>query len=168
MIDELQQLRQRASEADEEIISRDVVNCHNIETSGLGSIVRAFRKDHKLTQAQMAKQLNISRTYLSRIERGIATNLSFALGKHILDLPEYHGTISVLLSRRVRIDAAIAEEIVWLSSQGVVTEGCCKGPPPSATIYPSSVDKAEALGYEPFYREEVGMFGMPLKSDVGR
>ncbi len=39
--------------------------------------VRAQRKAQKLSQQELAKQVEISRNYLSEIERGEATNLSW-------------------------------------------------------------------------------------------
>ncbi len=61
-------------------------------------------------------------------------------------------TREIHLTRTVEVDAEIAEEIIWLNEQGVVTESSCSGHgkwPPTALICPSSVEKAKELGYEP-------------------
>ncbi len=42
-----------------------------------GSLVRDRRRAEKLSQSDLAKQVEISRNYLSQIERGEATNLSW-------------------------------------------------------------------------------------------
>ena len=55
-------------------------------SDNLSSIVRTFREANKISQGQMAERLGISRNYLSQIETGKATNVSFALGQEILAL----------------------------------------------------------------------------------
>lgn len=129
-------------------------------------IIRVYREQHGLTQRQMAERLQLSRNYVSQIERGLADNLSFEVALRILNLPgKPHGQIEVTLTRHVMVDAVIAPEIVWLNSQGVVTEGCCAGPPPTALITPSSRMAARRLGYEPAdYRP--GLYEITLKSEV--
>ena len=42
-----------------------------------GSVVRDRRRAEKLSQSDLAEQVEISRNYLSQIERGEATNLSW-------------------------------------------------------------------------------------------
>ena len=132
-------------------------------------IIRAYREQHGLTQRQMAERLQLSRNYVSQIERGLADNLSFEVALRILNLPgKAHGQVWVTLTRRVMVDATIAPEIVWVNSQGVVTQGCCAGPPPTAVITPSSVTAAQRLGYEPGYDPGLGLYQIMLKSKVGR
>ena len=129
-----------------------------------GLLLRSYRKQHGLTQQQVAARLRLSRNYISQIERGESVNLSFSIAQRILNLEEMHGQIQVTLTRYVMIDAAIAPEIVWLNSQGIETAGCCAGPPPTAMIIPSGTEKARELGYEPEYREGIGLFEITLKS----
>lgn len=134
------------------------------------NILKSYRENTGLSQSETAEKLGISRTYLSEIERGVAVNLSHNLAVKILNLwsePE-HGTIEVVLPRRVHIDALIAPEIVWLNSVGIVTEASCQGPPPTAMIKPSSVDMARIYGYNPRYREERGLFEITLKTEAKR
>jgi transcriptional regulator with XRE-family HTH domain len=128
--------------------------------------LKDYRQRNNLNQSQLAARLGISRTYVSEIERGVADNLSWNLGLRILDLDSRHGQIEVTLPRRVRVDARIAAEVVWLNQQGVVTEGSCAGPPPTAMIKPSGAERALRLGYEPQYREDVELFEIRLKSEV--
>lgn len=130
----------------------------------LGDVILAFRRENHLTQNEAAALLDISRNYLSLIERGRAKNVSHALALRILNLGRSHRHIEVTLARKVFVDAAIAAEIVWLNSQGVVTEGCCKGPPPTAMIVPSSVGKALELGY--IAQPCAGLYEIILKSEV--
>ena len=139
-----------------------------------GDIIRTYREQHGLTQQQVAERLQLSRNYVSQIERGLADHLSFELVLRILNLPrglaaglpgKPHGQVSVTLTRRVMIDAVIAPEIVWLNSQGVVTEGCCAGPPPSAMITPGSLAVARRLGYECSW-SGLGLYEIILKSNV--
>jgi transcriptional regulator with XRE-family HTH domain len=127
-----------------------------------GKILKIHRETHSMTQAELAEELGISRPYLSRIERGYANNLSFDLGVRILNLAKPHAQIEVVLQRRVYIDALIAPEIIWLNSQGVITEACCQGPPASALIRPSSRIRAEELGYYP--RPHGDLFEIWLKT----
>ncbi len=62
------------------------------------------------------------------------------------------GTLSeITIERRVSVDSCIANAIVELNRQGVYTTGCCCGHgkgPPTATILPSSADRAKELGYD--------------------
>jgi len=131
-----------------------------------GNVLKTFRAEEGINQQELATRLGISRCYLSQIERGVATNISFALGAAILNLWNYHGTVEVVLPRRIEIDVAIAPEIVWLNAQGVMTDACCAGPPPTAVIRPSSVKRAQRLGYRPEYRERTGLYEMMLKSSM--
>ena len=132
----------------------------------IGERLRIHRELYGLTQEQVAKQLQLSRNYISQIERGLANNLSFTIVQQILSLGKSHGQIQVTLTRRVTLDAAIAPEVVWLNSQGVETAGCCAGPPPTALIPPSSAEQAKRLGYEPKYHDSAGLFEIILKSTV--
>lgn len=131
-----------------------------------GLLLRSYRKQHGLTQQQVAERLQLSRVYISQIERGTSTNLSFDVAQRILNLGTLHGQIRVTLAHRIMIDAAIAPEVVWLNSQDIETAGCCAGPPPTALIMPSSAEGARQLGYEPKYRNGVGLFEIELKSAV--
>jgi transcriptional regulator with XRE-family HTH domain len=47
------------------------------DTPSFGDRVRAQRKAQKLSQQELAQQIGISRNYLSEIERGESTNLSW-------------------------------------------------------------------------------------------
>ena len=69
-----------------------------------------------------------------------------------------HGTLKeVTITPKpfnVKLDACIAEEIVWLNSQGVYTANSCCGHgkgKPKALIYANhgSVKKAIEMGYDP-------------------
>ena len=94
-----------------------------------GLLLRSYREQHGMSQQEIAECLQLSRNYISQIERGKSSNLSFAVARRILNLCDGpHGQIRVTLVRHVMIDAAIAAEIVWLNSQGVETAGCCAGP----------------------------------------
>lgn len=134
------------------------------------NVLKSYREKTGLSQFETAEELGISRTYLSEIERGVADNLSHNLAVKILNLwsePE-HGTIEVVLPHRIRVDACIAAEIVWLNSVGIVTEASCQGPPPTAMIKPSSVNAAQVYGYNPKYREEQGLFDITLKTKMNQ
>ncbi|MBD2326093.1 helix-turn-helix transcriptional regulator [Alkalinema sp. FACHB-956] len=48
-----------------------------------GQLVRDRRRQEKLSQEELAQQVGISRNYLSQIERGQATNLSWQLREKI-------------------------------------------------------------------------------------
>lgn len=74
--------------------------------------------------------------------------------------------LDVQIVQRIKVDACIADEIVWLNAKGVRTEGCCCGHgdfPPEAMIKPSSADAARKLGYDPVYQSDVGLFKIKLK-----
>jgi len=129
-----------------------------------GKILRAYRKNNKKSQKEIADILEISRNYVSLIERDLANNISYCLASKILNLDSMHHQIEVTLTRRVNIDAAIAAEIVWLNAVGVITEGSCQGPPATALIKPSSVDRAQKLGYVSSYQADTGLFEISLKS----
>lgn len=135
-----------------------------------GSILKQYRQDYEKTQVWTAKLLGVSRNYLSEIERGVSGNLSYELAVKILNLPslendgEAHKTIEVTLSHRVEVDAVIAQEVVWINSQGVVTVSSCQGPPATALILPSSAKRALEIGYFPVYQEDIGLFQFDLWS----
>jgi len=48
-----------------------------METDDFGKKVRDRRREEKLSQEELAQRVGISRNYLSQIERGQATNLSW-------------------------------------------------------------------------------------------
>lgn len=48
-----------------------------MDTDDFGKKVRDRRRDEKLSQAELAEKVGISRNYLSQIERGQAINLSW-------------------------------------------------------------------------------------------
>ena len=48
-----------------------------MDTDDFGKKVRDRRRDEKLSQAELAERVGISRNYLSQIERGQAINLSW-------------------------------------------------------------------------------------------
>jgi len=132
-----------------------------------GLLLRSYRERHNLSQQQTAMRLQLSRNYISQIERGESSNLSFAVARRILNLCDGpHGQVRVTLIRHVMIDIAIAPEVVWLNLQDIATVGCCAGPPPTALIMPSSIERARQLGYEPIYRNGVKLFEIELKSAV--
>lgn len=86
-----------------------------------------------------------------------------------LDSPRPPNEVRVILRKAVWVDREIAPEIAWLNSQNVWTEGCCSGHGecfPSAAISPSSCEKARELGYDPVYKEEIGLFMIELKGVV--
>lgn len=132
-----------------------------------GELLRKHRADYKLSQAEIARLLGISRNYVSMIERGLAHNLSYSLAQRIMNLSgSHHGQVQVILTRRVWVDNAIATEIVWLNSQGVVTRACCQGPPATALILPSSASRAKELGYVCHYTDDQDLVNIDLKSKV--
>ena len=133
----------------------------------LGDALIAYRQREGISQSTAAGILGISRNYLSQIERGNAVNVSHALALRILNLysAPCHSWVEVTLPRRVRVDAVIAPEIVWLNTVGVVTEASCQGPPPTALIRPSSADLAISLGYLPLEHQS-GYFEIELKTLV--
>jgi hypothetical protein len=76
--------------------------------------------------------------------------------------------IKIEITQRIKVDKCIAEEIKWLNSQGVRTEGSCCGHGKSysqALIKPSSVNKAKELGYNPIYLDNVGLWEIKLKGE---
>ena len=135
-----------------------------------GSILKQYRQDYEKSQGWTAKLLDISRNHLSSIERGESGNPSYELAVKILNLPSLendgkaHKTIEVTLSHRVEVDAVIAQEIVFMNSQGVVTVSSCQGPPAIALILPSSMKRVEEIGYFPVYQEDIGLFQVDLWS----
>lgn len=74
--------------------------------------------------------------------------------------------IEVIITQRVKVDKCIAEEIVYINSIGIRTEGCCCGHgdiPPHALIKPSSQEKAKYFGYNPQWHE-TGFYKIELKN----
>jgi len=53
-------------------------------TNSFGQQVRQRRKEERLSQAELAKTVGISRNYLSQIERGQATNLSWQVRDQLM------------------------------------------------------------------------------------
>lgn len=83
---------------------------------------------------------------------------------------EHGDTVEIEIIQCIRVDRCIAEEIRWLNAQGVRTEGCCCGhgkAPATAMIAPGSAERATALGYEPVYKADVGLWEIRLKKGEG-
>ncbi len=55
-------------------------------TLGLGGELAKYRKNRGLTQTEMAQLLGISPSYVSRIERGLANNVSVAIKQRVIAL----------------------------------------------------------------------------------
>jgi hypothetical protein len=75
------------------------------------------------------------------------------------------GTVNIIITQQIEVDAEIANEIIWLNHQGVRTESSCSGHGnvrPTALITPSSKARAEELGYIPEYMEDLGYFKLTL------
>jgi transcriptional regulator with XRE-family HTH domain len=51
-----------------------------------GAVVRDRRRAEKLSQGELAEKVEISRNYLSQIERGEATNLSWQVRRRLCDV----------------------------------------------------------------------------------
>lgn len=49
-------------------------------------ILKSYRQRERISQTELAQKLGISRNYISLLERGAASNLSWALGCKIVDL----------------------------------------------------------------------------------
>lgn len=70
--------------------------------------------------------------------------------------------MQVIITQTINVDDCIAQEIVFVNSMGIRTEGCCCGhgtEEPSAIIKPSCVNKAKKLGYKPEFNHELGHGG---------
>lgn len=136
--------------------------------NSFGAIVKKYRDNFHMSQEETAKLLDISRVYLSELERDVSKNPSYDLGVSILNLPSLerstHKTIEVTISRRIEVDALIAQEVVWLNHMGIVTISPRQGPPPISLIPPSSKDRAAKMGYKPVYQEDIGLFEIELRS----
>jgi DNA-binding XRE family transcriptional regulator len=52
----------------------------------LGDELARYRRERGLSQSEVAKQLGVSRTYISLVERGIATNVSSRMRRRITEL----------------------------------------------------------------------------------
>lgn len=133
--------------------------------NNFATILKTYRQRERLSQTELAKQLEISRNYVSLIERGVNDNISWRLGCKILNLE--HAQVKITIPRYVMVDATIAPEIALLNRIGIETEGSCQGPPPTAMIRPSSAERARTLGYDPQYREDVELFEVALRSTFG-
>ena len=57
-----------------------------MQAARFGSVVRDRRRAEKLSQAELADQVEISRNYLSQIERGDATNMSWNVRSRLCNL----------------------------------------------------------------------------------
>lgn len=125
-------------------------------------ILKLYREQHHCNQSDLAALLDISRTYLSQLERRVSTNISFSLAQRILALCG-HYQVEVIIPHKIWVDVEIAPEILLLNLSGVVTEGCCVGPPATAMIRPSSAEVAKAMGYEPVYNEQTDLFCIVLR-----
>lgn len=69
---------------------------------------------------------------------------------------EWGTSREVTIERRLNVDACIADKIVELNRQGIYTTGCCCGhgkAPATATILPSSQERARELGFEVTYAQ---------------
>ncbi|MBD2123148.1 helix-turn-helix domain-containing protein [Trichocoleus sp. FACHB-262] len=71
-----------------------------METDDFGKKVRDRRREEKLSQEELAQQVGISRNYLSQIERGQATNLSWQVMERLTSVlglkQEQTGTLDAM------------------------------------------------------------------------
>ena len=51
----------------------------------LGNKIKSLRKERKLTQAELAKEVNISRTTLSKLENGYLSQISIVVLNDLLN-----------------------------------------------------------------------------------
>ncbi|NET52656.1 MAG: helix-turn-helix transcriptional regulator [Merismopedia sp. SIO2A8] len=58
----------------------------NMDTGEFGQAVKQRRKQEKMSQQVLADKVGISRNYLSQIERGQATNLSWQLRQRLTEV----------------------------------------------------------------------------------
>jgi transcriptional regulator with XRE-family HTH domain len=56
------------------------------QAEAFGAVVRDRRRAEKLSQGELAEKVEISRNYLSQIERGEATNLSWQVRRRLCDV----------------------------------------------------------------------------------
>lgn len=64
---------------------------HNEEYRKLGLNISYYRKEQKLSQIELANQINISRTHMSRIENNdcaVSLDVIFKIAK-VLNIPVY-------------------------------------------------------------------------------
>lgn len=57
-----------------------------MDTNEFGQAVKARRKEEKMSQQVLAEKVGISRNYLSQIERGQSTNLSWQLRQRLTEI----------------------------------------------------------------------------------
>ena len=57
-----------------------------MDTNEFGQAVKARRKEEKMSQQVLAEKVGISRNYLSQIERGQSTNLSWQLRQRLTEV----------------------------------------------------------------------------------
>lgn len=55
-------------------------------STDFATILKTYRLRERLSQTELAERLEISRNYVSLIERGVKDNVSWRLGCRILDL----------------------------------------------------------------------------------
>ena len=71
-----------------------------METDDFGKKVRDRRREEKLSQEELAQRVGISRNYLSQIERGQATNLSWQVMERLTSIlglkQEQAGTLEAM------------------------------------------------------------------------
>lgn len=70
--------------------------------------MRDRRRQEGLSQAALAEQVGISRNYLSQIERGKATNLSWQVRQALVDLLGIAATGAVASSTQAELPAGLA------------------------------------------------------------
>ncbi len=72
-----------------------------METDDFGKKVRDRRREEKLSQEELAQRVGISRNYLSQIERGQATNLSWQVMERLTSVlglkQEQTGTLEAMV-----------------------------------------------------------------------
>lgn len=81
----------------------------------------------------------------------------------------YENSIEIEIVQKIKVDKCISEEIIYLNTNNVRTEGCCCGHgryKPNAVIRPSSVPIAKQLGYNPIFDESTKMWLIELKTEV--
>jgi DNA-binding XRE family transcriptional regulator len=58
----------------------------DVHMAHLGEELARYRRQNELSQSEVARQLDVSRTYVSFIERGLAENVSVKVRQRIAEL----------------------------------------------------------------------------------
>jgi len=115
---------------------------HPLLPEPFGYIVRQRRRSRKLSQQELAEAAGISRNYLSQIERGLATNLSWQVRQRLTEVLDLEVSPSAAIPTAAIPSAAIPAAAIPTAANAKRAKSDLE--PSTATPHPARTATAES------------------------